>query len=209
MVSSLVTIARKAPPTDREESILDRALHVLDARHSARGLGTPVLADLLQVIREAPADVRQVAIDHGSDDRYRELTENLEASLAGMTHGGRFGGIFTNQTTAPIRRDRPVVFDVSSIDDGQMDLQAAVLLASWSAGFGAINVSNYLADACLEPRRHYLVLESRLVSVCMIRSGSAQSSASTTDTVTETPASAAMASIASHACAARSRTPVR
>ncbi|MCZ2813282.1 hypothetical protein O2W15_17765 [Modestobacter sp. VKM Ac-2979] len=58
-MSSLITILRKAPPSDREESILDRALHVLDERHSARGLGTPVLSDLLQVIREAPADVRR------------------------------------------------------------------------------------------------------------------------------------------------------
>ncbi|NEK96586.1 ATP/GTP-binding protein [Modestobacter muralis] len=158
MVSSLVTILRKSPPSDREESILDRALAVLDERHD----GTPVLADLLQVIRDAPADVRMVAIDHGNDDRYRELTEGLEASLAGMTHGGRFGGIFTRQTTAPMRRDRPVVFDVSSIDDGQMDLQAAALLASWSTGFGAINVSNRLADAGLEPRRHYFVVLDEL-----------------------------------------------
>jgi len=57
---------------------------------------------------------------------------------------------------------RPVVFDVSSIDDSEMDLQAAALLACWSYGFGAVNVANALADAGLEPRRHYFVILDEL-----------------------------------------------
>ncbi|GAA4288694.1 hypothetical protein [Georgenia daeguensis] len=40
-----------------------------------------------------------------------------------------------------MRRDRPVVYDVSSIDDTDMDLQTATLLACWSAGFGTVNVA--------------------------------------------------------------------
>ena len=36
--------------------------------------------------------------------------------------------------------DRPVVFDVSNIDDSETNLQAAVLLACWSYGFGAVAV---------------------------------------------------------------------
>lgn len=61
-----------------------------------------------------------------------------------------------------MRRDRPVVYDVSSIDDSEMDLQAAALLACWSAGFGTVNVANALADAGLEPRRHYFVVLDEL-----------------------------------------------
>lgn len=158
MVSALITILRSAPPNDREETILGRALEVLDDRHT----GIPVLPDLLQVIRDAPDDLRQVAIDRGSIDRYREITEGLEATLVGMCGGGRFGSIFSEQTTTPMRRDAPVVFDVSSIDDGQSDLQAAALLACWSAGFGTVNVANALADAGLEPRRHYFVVMDEL-----------------------------------------------
>jgi hypothetical protein len=48
-----------------------------------------------------------------------------------------------------------VVFDVSSIDETETDLQAAILLACWSYGFGTVNVANALADAGLEPRRNY------------------------------------------------------
>ena len=158
MVAALLTILRSAPPTDREEAIVDRALAVLDERHT----GVPVLPDLLQVIREAPDAVRAVAIDRGDRTRYDELTEGLEASLVTLCTGGRLGTMFAQQSTAPMRRDTPVVFDVSSIDDGQTDLQAAALLACWSTGFGTVNVANALADAGLEPRRLYFIVLDEL-----------------------------------------------
>jgi hypothetical protein len=158
MVSALITIMRSAPPSDREETILDRALKVLDERHD----GIPVLSDLLQVIREAPADVRAVALDRGSDERYAAITEDLEASLIGLVGGGRLGEMFARPTTNPMRRDRAVVYDVSSIGDSDTDLQAAALLACWSAGFGSVTVANALADAGLEPQRHYFVILDEL-----------------------------------------------
>jgi hypothetical protein len=158
MVSALISIMRSAPPTDREETIIDEALKVLDERHE----GTPVLRDLLKVIQEAPDRVRDVALDRGSMDRYRQITEGLEASLIGLVGGGRLGEIFSEQTDHPMAMDRPVVFDVSNIDDSETSLQAAVLLACWSYGFGAVAVSQALADAGLEPRRHYFVILDEL-----------------------------------------------
>lgn len=158
MVAALLTIMRSAPPSDREETILDRALKVLDERHD----GVPVLGDLLRVIQEGPDEVRAVALDRGDETRYRTITENLEASLIGLVGGGRLGETFARPTTNPMKRDAPVVYDVSAIDDSEMDLQAATLLACWSAGFGTVNVANALADAGLEPRRHYFVILDEL-----------------------------------------------
>lgn len=158
MVSALLTILRKEPPTDREESIIDRALRVLDEHHD----GVPVLGDLLRVIQEASQEVRDVALDRGDLGRYKAITENLEASLISLTSGGRLGETFAHATDVPMLRDRPVVYDVSSIDDSDTDMQAAILLACWSAGFGTVNVANALADAGLEPRRHYFVILDEL-----------------------------------------------
>lgn len=158
MVSALLTIMRQAPPSDREETILDRALKVLDEKHA----GVPVLGDLLKVIQAGPDQVRAVALDRGDRTRYETITEDLEASLIGLVGGGRLGELFSQQTTNPMRRDKPVVYDVSSIEDSDMDLQAAALLACWSAGFGTVNVANALADAGLEPRRHYFVILDEL-----------------------------------------------
>jgi hypothetical protein len=70
--------------------------------------------------------------------------------------------LFARPTAVPMRRDRPAVYDVSSIKDTESDLQAAALLACWSNGFAAVNYHHLLADAGLEPRRHYFIVMDEL-----------------------------------------------
>lgn len=158
MVSALLTILRKQAPSDVEESIIDAALRVLDAEFD----GVPVLRDLLAVIKRAPQSLRDVAVDRGDMAEYQRITRALEASLISLSQGGRLGEIFAEQTDVAMQHDKPVVYDVSSIDESDTDLQAAVLLACWSQGFGTVNVASALADAGLEPRRHYLVVMDEL-----------------------------------------------
>lgn len=166
-VQTLVAIVRRQQPTDREEAILDRALSVLDDHHTD---GQPTIADLLTVIRQGAPAVRAVSGDRGNHDRYLDAVEPLESTLTSLAAGiGRLGDVFSSPTTVAMRRDRPVVFDISSINDLQEDLQAAVLVLCWSYGFGAVEVSHRLADAGLEPRQNYFVVLDELWRA--IRSG--------------------------------------
>jgi hypothetical protein len=158
LVDTLITLARRSTPSDREGNILGAALRVLDERHQ----GVPVLSDLLAVIEARPEQLREVALDRGEVGRYQDITENLLVSLKGLIGHGRLGQIFCEQSTVQMRRDVPVAFDVSSIDDSDATLQAAALVACWSTGFGAVNIAGALADAGVEPRRHYFVVLDEL-----------------------------------------------
>lgn len=158
MVSSLLTILRKQPPNDVEESIVDQALRILDRDFD----GVPVLADLLAVVQAGPDELRQVAVDRGDFTEYQRITRGLEASLISLSRGGRLGEMFSRHTTNPMRLDAPVVYDVSAIGESEGDLRAATLLACWSNGFATVNIANVLADAGLEPRRHYFVIMDEL-----------------------------------------------
>jgi hypothetical protein len=157
IVESLIIIQRAGPLLEREDTIIAEALDLLD-RQMAGFSTAPVLGDLLKLIQSAPDSLREAAIDRGDMDRYREVTEGLEASLRGLIHGNKLGyGTFAQQTTQPMRRDRPVVFDISAIQEDQAQLRGAALMASWSAGFATVNVAQALAAAGLEPQRHYII----------------------------------------------------
>lgn len=164
MVIALISILRNDVLAERERTVLDRALKYLDKHFD----GVPVISDLLEVVRQAPNELREVALDRGDIKRYQAITEHLEASLVSLANGS-LGDVFSRQTTVPMERDRPVVYDLSEIDELDEDLRAAALLACWSNGFGTVEIASLLADAGLEPRRHYFVIMDELWQALVVR----------------------------------------
>ena len=167
MVRALITISRGSKPTEREGTIIDRALRVLDDRF---GIKPPTMRDLLDVLRSAPQAVRNVALDRGSDERYREITENLESSLIELSGDGAMGDLSSRQTSEQMDPTRPVAFDLSSINEADQDQRAAALMACWDAGFCSVDANHILAEAGLEKLRHYFLVLDELWSA--LRSGS-------------------------------------
>lgn len=160
MLLSAFTVLRQDSKavTATERTILSRALTWLDENFD----GVPLVSDLLQVVRDAPPPLRDAALDKGEIARYHEATKEIEACLMAMGEGGAFGSVFARHTTHPMRRDRPMSYDLSAIPASEEDLRALALLACWTAGFASVNTSQVLADAGVEPRRHYLVILDEL-----------------------------------------------
>ncbi|MBD2763576.1 ATP/GTP-binding protein [Kocuria sp. cx-116] len=161
LIASLIAILRKKPLDEREESILDRCLTVLETRH-AESSTVPVMADLRQVLKDKPVEVREVALDRGDDARYEDITEGLESSLNSLCGAGAFGQMFAHPSTNRIDASRPMVFDLSRISQTESDLRAATLMACWSAGFGTVTTSNMLADDGVIERQRFLVILDEL-----------------------------------------------
>lgn len=166
LMEVLLTISRtgreegRRTLSDVESNVLSTALRILHERTRDQAL-PPVIADLRDLIRQGPAEVRAAAVfDAPEDDAaYQHAVRDLLASLHGLANPmGRFGRLFSEQTTEHIDLSRPVDFDISALAQAGDDVVAAVLAATWSTAFAAKNAADMLADAGLSPRRNHVIV---------------------------------------------------
>lgn len=161
VTAGLVELVRRARLADHEQAALAAAIAVLNG--VTDGDRVSVLADLVRVLRDGPDQVRTAVWDRGDDAEYERLIDPLLRSLTAVASGA-FGEVFAGTgATSRLMLDAPAVcMDTSSIADTDERLQAAVLLACWSHGFGSILATQALADAGQRPGRIYLAVLDEL-----------------------------------------------
>jgi hypothetical protein len=167
LLLGLLELGRNARLSEKERNVVMEALRILDDEHD----GAPRISDLAQLVRERHPRLRVQVQDRNSDERYDERVELLLDGLMALTSSGVYGDVFDNDSTLNIEAGRPVVFDLSAIDDADLTLQAAVQTVSWSFGSAVVDAEKYLADEGLRPRRHYFLVMDELWR--MLRASSA------------------------------------
>lgn len=157
---------RAHPLREIEALIVERALTALEARWQAEARpGEPLMRDLVDVVQTRPEEVRSVTLDGGSDARYDELSADLVRSLMQLARdssGGLTGGVFAGPTADPAVIGRPLVYDLSALENSHAALKGAALLACWSQGFAAIAAHQAEAAEDLVELRHQFIVMDEL-----------------------------------------------
>ncbi len=157
-IAGLLELVRGEALADYEATALRAAVRVLDPDLTQ----PPVVDDVRQVIEERHPEIRRVVRDRGDDARYDIRTERLIDALQGVGREGPFGGTFASPTTVEMDLDRPVVFDMSAVDDNDLALQAGLQLVCWSYGSAAVQGAKIMAAAGLAPERIYILVMDEL-----------------------------------------------
>jgi len=157
MVTTLLQIIRHEHLEDWEQSLLSRAIRILNDKHHSAGGAPPMMPELAAIMQQPPEDlIRSVLAD---DEReYWELTKRLNRSVQALLEGP-LGRTFSGQTTERLRHDAPgMSIDISAVAKQSQDIQASVMLAAWSETFASIEAANALADAGRAPQRHFVTV---------------------------------------------------
>jgi hypothetical protein len=158
-LTGLLELVRGMPLKDHEITLMSTALRLLDEQ----GVTVPLISDVQRLIQDPPTQLRQVSQDRGDISRYHDRTEDLMSALIALGADGPFGDTFARHTSDPIPLDgRPVVFDMSAVEDSDLKLQAALQLVCWSYGSSAVNTAKYLAEAGLAEERVYVLIMDEL-----------------------------------------------
>lgn len=123
------------PATEIDRSALDTAVQIASAAQPAGS--DPVVADVVQVLRVGPEELRAKLSADG--ERYQDLTRSVVAGLDNLI-GGPLKGLFDGPTTTPLDIDAPAVsVDISALRARGNDVVSAGMIATWAYTYSSID----------------------------------------------------------------------
>jgi ABC-type sugar transport system substrate-binding protein len=161
-LTGLIELVFKEPldAKKQEQTVLSMAIAM--AAEKAEGEGRqPLVGDVVDAIRSAPPQIQSALLIEDSKE-YLPQVRNLLAGLNALGEHGPFGDVFCQQTSKEMKIDTSVDFDISLIDESQLNLCAAVQTVCWSYGQAGISAAKTLADAGLMEERHHLMIMDEL-----------------------------------------------
>ncbi|NYI72730.1 hypothetical protein GGQ54_003344 [Naumannella cuiyingiana] len=157
VLRSLIEMIRNEPLGARQQSILATAIRLADERFD-----DPLVGDVENLIRDREPELRALAIDRGEDERYDTTVDPLREGLMALGPSGPFGDIFSERTSHKFRLGVPTCFDVSSVDDADTLLQAAVQAVTWSYGSAMVASATIAADDGVGQKYTYVLIMDEL-----------------------------------------------
>jgi hypothetical protein len=161
MMRLLISLSRHRPVNGDESTLLSAAIRTLDEQHWAAGTA-PRVGHLIKILEDGPRELRVAILADDNEPYYREISDGLRRALAGLLEG-QLGDVFGKDTTVSFDVHAPAVdVDISSIDGSDIELEAAVLTATWNEGFAAAEAAHVLADAGLGPHHNFYLTMDEL-----------------------------------------------
>ncbi|MGW6876039.1 ATP-binding protein [Streptomyces xanthophaeus] len=133
LLSTKVGLGR--PADEVERSALDTAVQI--ASSAQKSGSDPVVADVVQVLRHGPDELRSKLAADG--ERYQDLTRSVIAGLDNLI-GGPLRGLFDGPTTVPLDINAPAVsVDISGLRARGNDVVSAGMIATWAYTYSSID----------------------------------------------------------------------
>lgn len=187
MVASLVQLVRRGRVSDFEETMISSAISGLydegvagpDGQRVRFAEDNPPLLEDLYTFICTPTDrlIEDAGIQPGraadpvthqlsAEAEYLNDIKPLRRSLRALIRG-EFGEVFNGKTSTRLDLSKPAIcVDVSNIPHSEASpLRAAVLMACWGDGFGAVEAAGRLATVGLGPRVETQVIMDELWQV--------------------------------------------
>lgn len=158
LVAGLVALMLGRGLRPHESSLIAQTLTSLDPDLD----NPPLLPAVVEFIRSRPHELRSVTLTLENDAEYDERSREVLDALISLGPTGLYGDLFSKPTSEHIEPGRPVVFDISGINDNDHQLMSAVQSLCWNLGSAAVSAEQYLAVAEGRPRRTYFLVMDEL-----------------------------------------------